>query len=1261
MSPATSLRCSKSVPSLLLLFVTLLHCLPLAYSSVPIYTAGACTEPCQTGAEDCCAFIPAPLYSQTSGNRIAFYSPQTDEYNRMMESNRFLVSEPSSNHLDFSLDGSLLFTSNVNQQAVFIWDAYEGEIMDYSCAYEATDDNWLPTVLRVNKHDGLVYVATLPGSSTPLIIKYDTFCFEYDQSATRGIGAPLWTEVWNNGGGSAGATTTVLDFAFGDETTLFVLALTTSYRVYRVNLTTGTHSSLDLGTAMDQTSIEALPDNRFFVASRFSDSTGLRPSNDLDGWLREFDGKSSLMVYTKTILKPTKPEAIDIFHVRAGPNGLLYLADFSFDLPLVVSPDDGQKLGRLGASFGFLIFALKEAFNPGPFPPNCEVVISSTSLIAGETLTVTVDLFDGANEPFCYNATLTAVVGGVLWVGSEPTSIDNIARYTDFKIVPGLGGACNRRELKLQQPTATLKYTVDDVVYVDARLAAYLEANENNPDFEELESYSFFIEVNVGKVDFGLQLGSHASLFDVRPSEPDASHTTLEISMAKFVSNEKSCVYVLSQDEFGNALVFGGYVDDFTFSVGEDLDEDLSKDNDALGLNKYEVTFEDNEDGSYTVCANVGPAGISFIHIFFQDVEIRSSPLSAVVATNRPTGAFSTADGDGIFSVDEVEGFTNEIKLQSRDARLNFVPVDHIDLDTLVVTVDPTPSTLKAHPDLTIAAEKLARSDGTIAVIYRLSGKNLNSNEPTNVVVNAFWRVPGAGGGGASTKEYIRFESFEGKELKDYPIYQLKMHIDWVPILTLKVVLLFLGCVLVILDLIFIGLVKRWEQENAIKFSQRKFLYLFLVGILLMYVAYLINVSVASSAPDTVNCSAQFVFFHLGFWLVLLSLGAKTYRTYKIASNKDMRRVKITDMDLLKATGAFLFVIISLIVAQLIYAPQTTYVTASQESNIENVMMTIVVQQCSGRSSPIQYVIYALEVMALVYLGVLAHYTRKLPSAFAESQYIAMTLYNICLVAAFFSVLVGLVRVDRNYPDLFLGLIGFACVACIGGAQVMVLGPKFMLIIRGDEIRAEDILVGNKKRGEGSNMNVMRGGTPSSVEMSGNNPMSRSPSRLSTGGNSKAGTTFQGGTTGGGAKSPMFSVNEGSEYDSEGGMPSDSSVSSGTIDPAVVAGVAVKRGSEAGKQVSGALNPELTKAKQAEADLRKEMARQAIEMEKLKRANAELQKEKEMQASHGRTTSFAATMPPTNSAWQAFQDDDGKTYYYNTTTFACTYDVPKKW
>ena len=59
----------------------------------------------------------------------------------------------------------------------------------------------------------------------------------------------------------------------------------------------------------------------------------------------------------------------------------------------------------------------------------------------------------------------------------------------------------------------------------------------------------------------------------------------------------------------------------------------------------------------------------------------------------------------------------------------------------------------------------------------------------------------------------------------------------------------------------------------------------------------------------------------------------------------------------------------------------------------------------------------------------------------------------------FFAVAFGVLHVDIDYPTVAFALYGFATMLGVGGGQLLIYMPKFVLVIKKKEIKVEDILV----------------------------------------------------------------------------------------------------------------------------------------------------------------------------------------------------------
>lgn len=89
---------------------------------------------------------------------------------------------------------------------------------------------------------------------------------------------------------------------------------------------------------------------------------------------------------------------------------------------------------------------------------------------------------------------------------------------------------------------------------------------------------------------------------------------------------------------------------------------------------------------------------------------------------------------------------------------------------------------------------------------------------------------------------YAKFVSGEGEEtsVKNYLVQQSSRIIEFKISMTLKVLMLLECAFLLLATLACAGLIRYWQGENAIKFSQRRFLNIILVGMFLLYLAFLL-------------------------------------------------------------------------------------------------------------------------------------------------------------------------------------------------------------------------------------------------------------------------------------------------------------------------------------------------------------------------------------------------------------------------------------
>jgi hypothetical protein len=1196
------------------------------------------------------------MHATSSSSRIAFYNPEISEYDRFAEDSNLLQMTANQNFIEIDSTGETLFFTNSARQAVEEFSVHTGKYVKDSCTATmlgAENQNFAPGAFRVSPYTGDYFVA-----DTLRIATRDGGTKVYRYSGEDCMEAELF--FWSNETDPTSGTRygyVVEDIAFGSKHMIYFLASwgeqssNSDSHVLSYNVTTGALvRNVNFGSAYDFTGIEALEDDSLFISSRTGGLSGalvkldpltggvLTTSGNTNPALKQYNGGTAFGIQGNGGLYPCLPSEapcataqgvpprIDAWAVRKAPNGLLYVADYSFGVPWAIHPQSGRIVGRLGTSFGMLIFAHNIAFNNGAWGALSDVGINAENVKAGEPLTVTVDVLNSAGNEFCGNPHLTAVQSGYTWFGEAPSFNSEIGTFSSWTQDDT---KCNRWTTQIPGEVASLVYSDgEDKEIVDPRLKDFCESASCN--FDE---YKFKITVFTGKVGFNKVVGT-ALPFSVAPGSPKGSETQLLTTMMEVWSNQTDCVEVEARDEYGNTLLYGGSANQITFHVDDEEYIAPGLPNtplDTVGLPKNKINVKDLHNGNYRICSTYGPAGVHFLSMHLSGEEIKSSPLSVVVTPSAAAGANTVATGDGIDRIDEMDGAENIFYVAPKDSRGNLLTASLLDVSMLSVSITYSGDGFnERNKGVGVDTKVELETDGRFKVCYIISGKLKRDSDYKMVSISVSINgepIQAQLENEDSTTPLVSLGVMQGSRIINYEMS------------TGLVITLYLECSFLIgLTCFFIGLVKYWENENAIKFSQRKFLYIMLGGILFIYLSFLLLIVDYSDAV----CGAENFLFHIGIWTTLLPLVAKTYRTNKIANNRGLKRVKITDKMLLQWTGAAMFVVILLLILQIAFYPAKAAEMTGSPRYLENgVAVTYVVTQCTAGMSPVSGLLFAGELGVIVYLAVLAHFTRRVPSAFAEAKYIALSIYNLCLIIAFLAILVGVVQINTDYPELFMSITGFCMILGVGAMQVMIFLPKFIIILRKKEVKLEDIL------GEDEKKRLPRP-SRSNLEMSNHG-------NSSGGGERRFSGVHRGGSATNVMRSPMNLVSSSLAHGSMASVMEDD-IKVGGLHSSP--GFGSSSGSSSGDSEVGSLKTELDRLRRLEEQLKKDNDRQQKEIDKMKELNKKLQVSS--RASLGRSSSFVA-QPPANSDWVPMMDDDGKPYYYNSKTDDCTYNVPKKW
>ena len=329
------------------------------------------------------------------------------------------------------------------------------------------------------------------------------------------------------------------------------------------------------------------------------------------------------------------------------------------------------------------------------------------------------------------------------------------------------------------------------------------------------------------------------------------------------------------------------------------------------------------------------------------------------------------------------------------------------------------------------------------------------------------------------------------------------------------------------------------------------------------------------------------------------------------------------------------------------------------------------VTQCNdvgGRMSYYQIALGGSELVAMVYLCTQAHYTRKVPSAFAEAKYIALSIYNICVLFLIMSILYAAMDLSSNFPSLYYGMTSLCIFLGVGGSQMLLFVPKFILVVKKKEIKMEDIMSGRSPERQPSGLasggvSVGNSGVRKFSKTQSSNLRESSAVELSSGSSLSANSSL--------AANPMQKRNTapallqkgsvvmvGSSY-FVGSMASvleddESEEHEGDIEGGAK-GMATRY--DVDTEDTELLKSNLKLAKDLELSLRKDIERQQREIDKMKKLTKKLSNPK--LGGIDRKASTSMIVPPKESNWVSQQDDTGKTFFFNKKTNACSYEVPK--
>ena len=186
------------------------------------------------------------------------------------------------------------------------------------------------------------------------------------------------------------------------------------------------------------------------------------------------------------------------------------------------------------------------------------------------------------------------------------------------------------------------------------------------------------------------------------------------------------------------------------------------------------------------------------------------------------------------------------------------------------------------------------------------------------------------------------------------------------------------------------------------------------------------------------NCVLRPFVFNIAFDLMFGSLFMKTLRVYKIFGNKKLSKVRISGFDIVKNYGSIIAVDIAILIVWLATEGMKV-VEVANELQYDKTWTANVCNEAETYSTLTTF-FKILMVIGGVYLSYL---TRNVPDKFAESKWIAMSIYQVFVLGA-----IGLlVKFTDDSGGQTLALVQGICVplACTA-TTCCIFVPKLMMI-----------------------------------------------------------------------------------------------------------------------------------------------------------------------------------------------------------------------
>eukprot|EP00743_Colponemidia_sp_Colp-15_P006348 GILK01006832.1.p1 GENE.GILK01006832.1~~GILK01006832.1.p1 ORF type:complete len:1102 (-),score=139.57 GILK01006832.1:209-3514(-) len=260
---------------------------------------------------------------------------------------------------------------------------------------------------------------------------------------------------------------------------------------------------------------------------------------------------------------------------------------------------------------------------------------------------------------------------------------------------------------------------------------------------------------------------------------------------------------------------------------------------------------------------------------------------------------------------------------------------------------------------------------------------------------------------------------------------------EWLPSASVQYVftaISAIGIVCTIPLMVFIQIYKQ-RKHPVILSSSAPFMHLICFGVVFGFATAI----VLMQRPLTVSlCRSTSWLISISFITVFGPFFAKSYRIMKLFNNRKLKRLRVTNWDLMKVVGLIFAIEMAIQIARISVADDSVSAVAHPQS-----FTSVLVCSQSAAANTVEIIGYVYKGGLLAWGVYLAYHTRNATAEFNESKLIAVCIYNVAICCAAF---IPVIFIVGNNPDASYPIIATAINLALYATTIVMFAPKVMMI-----------------------------------------------------------------------------------------------------------------------------------------------------------------------------------------------------------------------